>query len=147
NLVLAKDERQRQLGEKYRDTKGVQYTQAMALAIAKLSGKSRRDMRDALVERMVGMTEETLAGYLEDENSVIRRGAVLALASRESTTYTDKVVDLLRDPEPTVVRAVHAALCSLSAEDFGPSIGPTEEELDLAIGNWRNWWKKKSESP
>jgi HEAT repeat protein len=129
--------------ERYRDTKGVQYTEALALAIAREQGEARRQLREALAERMTRMTEETLGRYLEDEDAELRRAAALGLAMKESTAHVRGLIGLLLDPEPSVQRAAHAALCSLSGKDFGPRVNATEAEKLESAGRWRKWWGER----
>ena len=129
--------------ERYRDTKGVQYTEALALATAREQGEARRQLREALAERMTRMTEETLGRYLEDEDAEVRRAAALGLAMKECKAHVRGLIGLLLDPEPSVQRAAHAALCSLSGEDFGPRVNATEAEKLHAAGRWRKWWSER----
>ena len=129
--------------ERYRDTKGVQYTEALALAIAREQGEARRQLREALAERLTRMTEETLGRYLEDEDAEVRRAAALGLAMRESKAHVRGLIGLLLDPEPSVQRAAHAALCSLSSQDFGPRVNATEAEKLDATARWRKWWAER----
>jgi HEAT repeat protein len=128
---------------KYRDSKGAQYTDALALAIARENGEARRQLREALAERMTRMTEKTLGQYLEDEDAEVRRAAALGLAMRESKAHVEGLIGLLRDPQPSVERAAHAALRSLSGEDFGPKVNATEAEKTEAASRWRRWWAKR----
>jgi HEAT repeat protein len=128
---------------KYRDSKGAQYTEALALAIAREGGNARRQLREALAERMTRMTEKTLGQYLEDEDAEVRRAAALGLAMRESKAHVEGLIGLLLDPQPSVERAAHAALRSLSGEDFGPALNATEDEKTEAAARWRQWWAKR----
>jgi hypothetical protein len=53
----------------YRDTKGVQYTEALALAVSRAPGEeSRQRFREALADRMARLTDKTLLTYLQDED-------------------------------------------------------------------------------
>jgi HEAT repeat protein len=142
-LAQAAPGRRRELVAKYRDSKGSQYTEALALAIAREAGEARRQLREALAERMTRMTEKTLGQYLEDEDAEVRRAAALGLAMRESKAHVEGLIGLLLDPQPLVERAAHAALCSLSGEDFGPKVNATEEEKTEAASRWSEWWSKR----
>jgi hypothetical protein len=142
-LVQA-DARQRPgIVEKCRDGKGVHYTEALALASARESGEARRQLREALAERMARMTERTLGQYLEDEDAEIRRAAALGLAMRDSKAHLRGLIGLLLDPQPSVERAAHAALCSLSGKDLGPRVNATEAEKLAAASRWRQWGRGK----
>jgi HEAT repeat protein len=142
-LTQASPGERQEVVERYRDTKGVRYTEALALAIAREQGEARRQLREALAERMTRMTEETLGRYLEDEDAEVRRAAALGLAMKESTAHVRGLIGLLLDPEPSVQRAAHAALCSLSGQDFGPRVNATEAEKLEAAARWRKWWGER----
>lgn len=88
-LLQSTPERRLDIAALYRDSKGVQYTEALALAIAGKSGEEWRKLREVLNERMTRMTEKTLGRYLEDEDAEIRRAAALGLAMKESQTHVD----------------------------------------------------------
>jgi HEAT repeat protein len=142
-LLGVAPERRPEIIAKYREQKGVQYTEALALATARASGEQRQQLREALGERLGRMTEKTLGQYLEDEDAEIRRAAALALAGKESKAHFGQLVGLLLDSQPIVERAAHAALCSLSGEDFGPRVNATEDEKTDAARRWRQWWASK----
>jgi HEAT repeat protein len=126
---------------RYRDAKGVQYTEALAVAVAKLPSGERDALRDALAERMVRMTDLTLRRYLDDELAEVRRAAALGLARRGTKAHADRLADLILDPEPVVGRAAHTALCRLSGEDFGPGIEADEAARAEAVERWKKWWR------
>jgi hypothetical protein len=140
-LAKARADERTRLVAKYRDTKGVRYTEALAEAIARSPAAERPDLRDALAERMVRMTDATLKDYLTDSLAEIRRAAALGLAKRKTTAHADRLADLLLDPEPLVGRAAHAALCQLSGEDFGPGIDADEAGRAEAVDRWKTWWR------
>lgn len=142
-LVQATPERRLKITALYRDSKGVKYTEALALAIATEKGKERLKLREALKERMTRMTEKTLGRYLEDEDAEIRRAAALGLALKNSKTHFDALIRLLLDPQPFVERAAHSALRSLSGKDFGPKVNATEDEKRAAVNRWQHWWEVK----
>jgi hypothetical protein len=144
-LRQATPERRRNIVALYRDSKGVQYTEALALVIAGETAKERLKLREVLNERMTRMTEKTLGRYLEDEDAEIRRAAALGLAMKESKTHVDALIGLLLDPQPFVERAAHAALRSLSGKDFGPKVNATEDEKMEAVKCWQQWWEGKHE--
>jgi hypothetical protein len=141
-LVQAGPGRQSELLREYREAKGVEYTEALAAAIPRLTGDARRSARQALAERMARMTDQTLGRYLRDDDPEIRRAAALGLAMRESTAYVPQMIELLCDPDPAVRPVAQAALRSLSGQDFGPGLTATEEEREKAVARWRAWWEK-----
>jgi hypothetical protein len=146
-LVKAGPEGRPALIAEYRDRKGVQYSEALALAIARESGESRQQLREALARRMVRMTDKTLGEYLRDEDAELRRAAALGLAMRGRTEHLGRIIELLLDAQPTVERAAHAALCQLSGQDFGPPVNATEAEKTGAVARWRRWLEDTPRSP
>ncbi len=131
-LVQAPAERRDELVQKYRDGKGVTYTEALSGAIPQLGGDDKRKARDALAERLTRMKADTLTRYFQDQDAEIRRAAALAAAMKEAKTLIPDLIPLLADPEPMVAHAAHAALKDLSGE----SLGPSAEE-------WKAWWKNR----
>jgi hypothetical protein len=138
-LTRSAGAQQKELLQRYAKTSGVEYTEALAYAIPGLSGELRKEVREALAERLCGRTETTLLRYLDDGDAEIRRAAALALGMRDATNTVAKIAGLLLDSEPSVVRAAHAALCSLTEEDYGPTPSATEEEKQAAVEKYRAW--------
>jgi hypothetical protein len=142
-LVQARPEKRRELLEQLRDGKGAKYTEALAAAIPRLDGDDKRKARDALADRLARMKADTLGRYLQDELPEIRRAAALACAMKEEKDHVPGLIGLLLDAEPTVVRAAHAALKELTAQDFGPGTGADKDEVQKAVAAWKAWWAKK----
>jgi hypothetical protein len=131
-LSQAPVEQRGPLVEKYRDGKGVMFTEALAGAIPQLDGEAKSKARDALAERLTRMKSDTLVRYFQDQDAEIRRAAALAAAMKEDKALIGGLISLLDDPEPAVKRAAHAALKDLSGEKFGPS-----------ADEWKRWWKNR----
>jgi hypothetical protein len=142
-IVQTSGDKQKQLIEKYRDEKGVKYTEALATAIPHLNGEAKNNARDALAQRLARMTAKTLTDYLTDEDPEIRVAAVLACDLKESKAHIPQLIEMLRDKESVVERAAHTALKDLSKQDFGPMANATAAERDKAIAAWQEWWKKQ----
>jgi hypothetical protein len=142
-LLKENGDRQNDLLEKMESAKGVQYTEALAAAIPRLEGGAQRKAREALANRLTRMKDETLAEYLQDEDAEIRRGAALAVGQKESKALVPNLIELLRDPQLSVVRAAHASLKALTEQDFGPAVKATREERDQAMLKWAEWWSKQ----
>jgi len=142
-LAAAPDRRARLLAE-YRDGKGSDYSYALAVIIDRLAAGDRTAVRDAFQLRMTRMTDATLDGYLADQHPEVRRAALLGLALRESKSSVPRMIDLLRDPQPVVARAAYAALKHVSGQDHGPPLNATEADLEKAVADWRDWWRKTS---
>jgi uncharacterized protein (TIGR03067 family) len=145
-LVQAAPAERDALLQKYRESKGIVYTQALAAAIPGLSGPGKIKARDALAERVARMTASTVADKLQDEDLEIRRAACLACAMKEQKKLIPKLIPLLEDPEATVVRAAHVALRTLTGRDFGPADAASRAERDQASAAWKFWWSKQDGS-
>ncbi|HEV3081049.1 MAG TPA: prenyltransferase/squalene oxidase repeat-containing protein [Gemmataceae bacterium] len=141
-LVDAAPQRQGALIDRLRDSKGVVNTEALSLAIPRLSGSARQKARDALVRRLMRMTADTLRDKLSEDDLEIRRAAALACAMKEDKDYVPDLIKLLEDPEPPVARAAHAALKNLTKQDFGPDADASRAERAQAIERWNDWWSK-----
>jgi hypothetical protein len=138
-LVKVSLEQRKDLLKEYGATLGVEYTEAIAHAIPRLSADARKEARQTLAQRLSDRLETTLLGYLEDSDAEIRRAAVLALGMRDSKETVAAVAQLLLDPNPSVVRATCASLRSLTGEDYGPPPNATEEEKQDALKKYQGW--------
>jgi hypothetical protein len=125
--------------------KGAAYTDALASAIGQLDGEARKKAREALADRLSRMTSATLGVKLEDDDPEVRRAAALAVAMKEDKAFTYKLIEMLDDREATVGHAAHAALKSLTNEDFGPAKDATKEQHARAVLAWKTWWAKQAE--
>jgi hypothetical protein len=145
-LVEASGEDQKGLLAKLRDTEGVVYTQALALAIPQLSGKMKTAAREALADRLAAVTVATLRDKLDDQDPEVRRAAALACAYKSDKQFIPKLIELLEDPETSVWPAAGAALRRLTNQDFGPEPHAGSAERATAVARWREWWSRQSGS-
>jgi hypothetical protein len=143
-LVNAPPAKQDQVLEKLRDSKGGVYSAALADAIPRLAGAVKNKAREALAERFTRMTANTLKDKLDDNEPEVRRAAVLACGMKEDKTFIPRLIDLLQDKEPAVMRAAHAALKSLTSEDFGPAAESSPADLKKAVDAWKAWLARTS---
>jgi hypothetical protein len=143
-LASASGAQQDKILKELREGKGVSYTEALAAAIPRLEGEVLKKAREALAERMSRMTSETLGVKLDDDDAEVRRAAALAVAMKEDKSHTYRLIEMLDDREATVARAAHAALKSLSGQDFGPAKDATREQHAKAVLAWKGWWGKQS---
>lgn len=127
----------------YRDGKGADFTEALALAIPQLNGDRQRKGREALAERLTRMKESTLAEYLADEQMEIRIAAARACVVKRSKALIPRLIPLVRETRGGVADAAHRALKELSGQDFGPKDGANREERLQAAREWLAWWKKQ----
>ncbi|MCE9560551.1 MAG: hypothetical protein K8U57_00720 [Planctomycetes bacterium] len=128
---------------KLRDGKGGVHTQALVTAVTKLDGEKRKEVRDALAERLTRMNADTLRSLAKAEETELRRGAVLAMAMKDEKAHIPDLVAALTDDEEIVVRAARAGLKSLTSEDFGPASNATAGEKRLAAADWQRWLSKQ----
>jgi HEAT repeat protein len=92
------------------------------------------------------MTAATLRDMLREDDAEVRRAAALACARKEAREHIADLLPLLEDEEPMVARAAHAALKTLSGEDFGPRRDAGRAERSLAVAAWIAWWAKEQKT-
>jgi hypothetical protein len=141
-LVKADAGGREQALRKLRDSKGAAYTDALAHAIPRLEGEARGKARDALADRMARMTAATLKDKLNDDDPEVRRAAALASAIKDEKGHVPRLIEMLEDPEEVVPPAAHAALKSLTRQDFGPAKGASRADVAGAVAAWKEWWDK-----
>jgi hypothetical protein len=145
DVQRASGERRSALLKKLRDTKGAEYTEALAGVISRLDVGGRHEARATLADRLTRFKDTTLREYLKDDDKEIRRAAAIAAAQRDSKSLVPDLIRLLNDSEALVERAAYAALKELSGKDFGPrSTGADRATRDKAIAAWQSWWKTKA---
>src|SRR5262249_55732220 len=128
-----------------RDAKGAENTLALAYAIAQLGSERKKQVRQALAERLANLKSSSLLAYMDDDDAELRRGAALACAMKDDSSTIGKLINLLTDRERTVERAAYAALKELTKQDFGPAAEATAAEKAEAVKKWKAWWKKQGE--
>ena len=141
-LVAAKGEEQLAVLARLRDSKGADNTDALALAIPKLSGDTQRQTRDALTQRLTRMTAATLRDKLQDDSVEVRRAAALACGRKNAKEHIPDLLQLLDDVEMEVVQSARMALKELTGQDFGPSGDAGSRKRADAAQVWRKWWKE-----
>ena len=127
----------------YREGKGADFTEALALAIPQMNGDRQGKARDALFERLKRMKDSTLSQYLGDELLEIRIAAARACAFKGSKSLIPRLVPLVRDTRGGVAEAAHNALKELSGRDFGPKPNANREERLQASREWLEWWNNR----
>jgi hypothetical protein len=132
-LLKSEDLERERLLAKYRDEKGIVYTQALACAISSLKGVTKERVRGVLTERLTRMSAKTLRDKLQDEDPEIRRAAVLACARKDKEQAVPDLIALLDNPEPVTARLAEEGLTSI-----------TGEHLKYPAA-WKDWWKKHGE--
>jgi hypothetical protein len=128
---------------KYRDTSGVEFTDALARAAAKSTGELQISIRDALTQRLTRMKAVTLNECMRHSDRELRRAAALASGAKGQDRLpdlADSLVRLIADDEAVVAQAARATLKTYSGKDFGPEVGASAADRGKALLDWRNWW-------
>lgn len=145
-LVLAvKAGRGDDMGEllnRYAETKGAEYTEALARLAAQFTGASQTQAREALARRLTRMTVGTLFEMLRDSDPEIRRAAALACGSKSDKILVPELIRLLGDSDPQIVQNARQSLKVLTKVDFGPEPTANSTERTKALLAWRQWWDK-----
>lgn len=144
-LIAAEAAERAELLKQYRDTKGGEYTDALARAAAKMTGEAQTQTREALATRLTRMTSTTLNDLMRDRDRELRRGAALAAAAKGKERFSEFSASLIRlvaDDEAMVSQAARATLKSLTGQDFGPESGAGPADRGKALVAWRNWLEK-----
>ena len=130
--------------EQVRDGKGGDFTRALVIAVHKVEGDRKKDVRHAIAERLTRMSAETLRAMLKSDDVEVRRAATLACGMKDDKAHVPDLIDRLADDEEIVIRAARAGLKSLSGgQDFGPDAGSTKLDRQIAVEEWKAWWAKQ----
>lgn len=143
DLAQSTGSRHDQLLKLYREGKGPDFTEALALAIPQLNGERQRKVREALAERLKRMKDTTLSAYLGDEQLEIRIAAARAAVLKGSKSLIPQLIPLVRETRGGVAEAAHRALKDLSGQDFGPKADANRDERMQAARAWLDWWNKQ----
>jgi hypothetical protein len=136
------------LVEKYRETKGGEYTDALARAAGQLAGEAQVQVRDALAQRLTRMKPTTLIELMADRDRELRRAAALACGSKGKERlpeFADALIRLVADEDPLVAQAARASLKTLTDQDFGPPAGAAAGDRVKALTAWRKWWDERNQ--
>lgn len=142
-LLQASTEHRDAVLERLKRAHGIEHTEALTLAIHRLSGSDRTSVRRALAERLTRMTGATLRAKLGDEDAEVRRAAALACALKDDKRHVPDLIPLLEDRAPSVCRGAHLALRSLTGQDFGPTADAGLEDVARARAAWQEWWQNQ----
>ena len=116
---------------RYREAKGVAYTDALAAAVPRLPAEARKKAREALASRLTRMTAKTMRRKLADDDPEVRRAAVEACRRLGEREFVPDLAGLLDDGEPAVARAAGEALKGLTGREF------------VTAEQWRAWWEAR----
>jgi hypothetical protein len=144
-LVNAKADEQLSMLVRLREAKDGDSTEAIALAIPKLSGDIQQQARDALTERLTRLPAAVLRDKFQDDNPEVRCAAALACGRKIAKEHIVDLLQLLDDPEMAVVQSARVALTELSGEDFGPSSDADRRGRGEAVTAWHKWWKERQD--
>jgi hypothetical protein len=132
DLVGSKGQTREGLLKQLRESKGSAYTEALAEAIPKLDGESKKLAREALADRLTRMKTATLKEYFKEKDAEIRRAAAIAAGQKDAKILIPELIDLLGD-EDGVKAAARASLKAMAGKDLGDKPQP-----------WREWWKTQA---
>jgi hypothetical protein len=117
--------------QKVRDAKGAENTSALLAVLPLLDADRKKAAREALAERLCRMSATTLRGMLKAGEAELRRAAALACAMKDDKDHVADLIAVLEDKDADVVKAVRAALKSLTGKDFATA------------AEWRAWLAKE----
>jgi hypothetical protein len=126
--------------KKYNQTRGGEYTEALARVAARMSGETQSMVRESLANRLTRMTAATLAEMMRDSNRELRRASALAAGTKGDRAISPELIRLIGDEEPPVVQSARASLKVLTAQDFGPEPDATPAQRTKALLAWKSWW-------
>jgi hypothetical protein len=144
-LINSKGNGQLSTLARLRDAKDSESTEAIALAIPKLSGDIQQQARDALTERLTRLSSAVLRDKLQDDNLEVRCATALACGRKIARDLIADLLQLLDDPEMAVVQSARVALTELTGEDFGPTSDADQRGRGDAVAAWRKWWKERQD--
>jgi hypothetical protein len=114
-----------------RDAKGATNTRALVVVANNAEGERKKQVREALAERLCRMTAATLRAMLQANEAELRRAAALACAMKDDKEHVPDLVAAMGDADATVVRAAKAGLKSLTGKEFATA------------AEWREWLAKE----
>jgi hypothetical protein len=136
---------QEQILEHYRHKAGVEYTDAVALALPQLSESSQVKGREILAERLAKLSVAELRDKLRDSDEEVRNAAILACGKSGAKRLVPDLIPFLARPDSTLVWSVRRVLFGLTDQDFGPALDASESERTGAINRWNDWLKRQGE--
>jgi hypothetical protein len=127
-----------------RDAKGPSNTRALVLTATNTADLARKkQVRDALAERLCRMNPATLRAMMKEDQPELRRAAALACAMKDDKRHIPDLIELITDPNDAVTRAAKAGLKSLTGQDFGPAADASAGQKALAASAWKDWYDKQ----
>jgi hypothetical protein len=142
-LLKSADADWKKLLAQARDAKGSTNTRALMLTATNTTGDRKKQAREALAERLARMTPATLRAMMKEEQAELRRAAALACAMKDDRAHVPDLIELITDPNDSVVLAAKAGLKSLTGKDFGPAAGAPAGQKALAATAWKEWSEKQ----
>ncbi len=142
-LLKSSDGDWKKLLAQARDAKGSTNTRALMLTAANTAGSRKLQARAALAERFCRMTPATLRSMMKAEHSELRRAAALACAMKDDKQHIPDLIELITDPDVSVMLAAKAGLRSLTGQNFGPAPTASPGQKALAATAWKEWYAKE----
>jgi hypothetical protein len=144
-LQRATSEHREQLLAKYRDSKDEHYTEWLANAIGRLSGKVQAKARAALSDRLYLGPVDQLRLRLEDPDEELRHAAAIACIRKTDKEWIPEWIGLLLDTEPEIAEGAHKTLQRVTGEDFGPVVDAPQDDRLAAAAKWEAWRRSQAQ--
>jgi hypothetical protein len=114
------------------ESRGVEYTDALVNVIGTLaSNEAKEAARETLRKRLQRLKKDSLAKCMgPDEPVELRLAAAVAARYKNDPEIVESVIPMLADTDAKVVAEAHAALKSLTGQDFGTSVDKWAKYLE-----------------
>ena len=115
-LVSAPDGQKEAVLARLNKGKGTAYSEALAAAIPRLTGRWRERARLTLADRLTRMTANTLRDKLRHDDAETRRAAAQAALRKKDESLVPDLAGLVEDADPAVAAAARRALEGLTGK-------------------------------
>lgn len=124
--------------------KGPQVLEALGTAAGSYDKEVQRHARNLLQKHLTRASGAAVKAKLKDDRAEVRAAAARNIGAR-GLRYGAELIDLLSDSEADVRQAARRALVRLSrGQDYGPEPGASDDDVAVAVRDWRAWWTKQS---
>jgi HEAT repeat protein len=106
-------------------------TAGLCLAIDRLRGPARDQVRDALAQRFARLDPDALRARLRTDDPEVRTAAIAACGRKKDVDLVPDVVGFLEDPDPAIVQQAERALQRMTGRRLASAAA------------WRDWCQKE----